>query len=247
MISIQRRDDGAAVHIVGELSTVDGSVPDFGESLGDARQIDVYIDSFGGCSSVAFPLHDILRERDATAHILNRCWSAAAIVAAGCKHIRLARGGSIMIHEVRASCFGTREKMLDKAAWLSDANERQVRIFSNRFRCSHEAVRRWLSADSIFPADGAHRLGLVDGLFDLPANVSDFGGAVQVMATPAACDESRAELLRKCLEAIGPITTNNREALLRDVRAWALLNIQQFAAPCDPASFAEVACPSLAA
>jgi ATP-dependent protease ClpP protease subunit len=227
-VNIQKRDGGAVINITGEITSFEG-VPDFAKALGDVQQIEVFIDSFGGCSSIAFPLHDVLKEREATAHILNRCWSAAAIIAAGCKNIRMARGGSFLVHEVRASCFGTREKMLQKADWLKDSNEQQVRIFSNRSGCSHELVRRWLAADTVFTAEGALRVGLVDEIFDLPAHVSDFGGALPSLEISETCDESKAALLKQCLAALGTITTANRAALVRDIQFWMFNNVQQFA------------------
>jgi hypothetical protein len=150
----------------------------------------------------------------------------------GCKRILIERRGSILLHEVRASCFGTREKMLETAAWLQDANEKQVRIICARTRCSHEVARKWLRFDKNFTAEGALNVDLADEIFDLPDKVIRFagGGAVPSQIIPRTCDESKAQLLLQCLSAVGEIETADREKLIRDIRFWALSNVKQFAA-----------------
>jgi hypothetical protein len=67
-VNIRKQDGGAVVTIAGEITPFSPQ-RDFNAELGDATSIDVYIDSYGGCSSVAFGLHEALKDRGGQSRI----------------------------------------------------------------------------------------------------------------------------------------------------------------------------------
>jgi membrane-bound ClpP family serine protease len=91
----QKHGDSARVAIFEELAESPDSLR---SDCGDAREIDLVLDTPGGSADHAFRLADFFSSRNTVATVPTRCASAGVVVLLACGRCRMLTGARLMAH-----------------------------------------------------------------------------------------------------------------------------------------------------
>ena len=110
-----------------------------------------------------------------------------------------------------------------------------VSLYQKKTRQPVSVVEEWFCSgrDFWFTAEEAVAAGLADEVFDMPP--AEEIERVRGVLKPG--EDPKRELLFDLLNALGPIRTQDRAGLMRDLEVWAVRNIfapQNFGVPLTP-------------
>ena len=122
----------------------------------------VRISSTGGDIYTALTIYNLLKEKAVTVEIVGIAASAASIIAAAGKTIRMASNGLMMLHNPSVGLFGFFNKAdLERSiAALTASTSSVIRCYSTRLK--PEAVSELLDRETWLSAQEAKAYGLVD-------------------------------------------------------------------------------------
>ncbi|HTV40976.1 MAG TPA: ATP-dependent Clp protease proteolytic subunit [Candidatus Sulfotelmatobacter sp.] len=223
--TVIRQDDGTArVSIAGEIGLVGQPVEDCIAQIGDARRVELTINSVGGDGIAAFKLFDALHGRDVTAEIFTACYSAAVIIALAARKIRIEAGAQMMIHTARSFAFGDGEELRLYADKNDNANYKLRDLILRRVK-ELALVKTWLAGgDYYFTASEAVKLGLADEVFTLPVLPAASPALVPDAVPPAQTEDEI--LFWDFLRAFGRVDVADKEKFYKRLSLWATSNVR---------------------
>ena len=107
--SVRHSNGTAHVSILDGIGVFNGGAEPLIDEIGDARDIQLSIDSSGGDSVTANKLYDAIRGRTSLA-VITRCSSAAVPIAMAAKRIVCFADAKFMIHPPRLQFLATRRR-----------------------------------------------------------------------------------------------------------------------------------------
>jgi ATP-dependent protease ClpP protease subunit len=201
---------------------------DFTRQLADSKptRIKLRIDSTGGDGFTALALIQLLRPYPTEVLVLNRCWSAALVLAVGAaNYIRATANATFLIHSPVGWAFGPAEHLFQEAEKIKTLSSSVRDLFCQRTKLSPQAVSELMSKESWPDAAQCEALGLIDEIVELPTpprreRVNGEG----VTAKPMTESE---KLFRTWISAFGEVTTTDKAALVREVQQFCATQIRE--------------------
>lgn len=199
------------------------------DELGDAQDVELLIDSPGGDTTTALGVYDLLKGRNVTTTIAGQCWSAAVIIMAASKRVRMQREASIMIHAPSDAVFGDAAFLAQRARGLEKLTGKIADIICKRTGQPAEIVACWLGKDTWFTPEQALAAGLVDEIIERPQISIPARPAQPAQAgDPAAVAPHPSEALFKTwLTAFGDVTTADKGKFMDALYQWAQVHVKQ--------------------
>lgn len=136
------------------------------KDLGNASDLNVYINSYGGSVFQGLAIFNILRRQPAriTTHIDGIAASAASVIAMAGDEIRMAANGFLMIHNAWGIAAGDGDAMRRAAHDIDLATESIAQTYASRRGGDIERIREWMAAETWFNSEQAVKAGLADGI-----------------------------------------------------------------------------------
>lgn len=138
------------------------------KGLGNASELNVFINSYGGSVFQGLAIFNILRRQPAhiTTHVDGIAASAASVIAMAGDEIRMAANGFLMIHNAWGIAAGDGDALRRAAQDVDLATESIAQTYASRRNADIDRVREWMAAETWFNAEQAVKAGLVDGIVD---------------------------------------------------------------------------------
>lgn len=134
---------------------------DFVSAIGDAANVELFIDSCGGSTDMALELADLLTSRNTTATVTGRCCSAAVPIFLAASHRMIQPEGRMMVHNPVAHTVGNVETHAMSIRGLEKLNARLIDFIASRTGQTPAVVADWLTPpDRWFDAHQAVDAGL---------------------------------------------------------------------------------------
>lgn len=212
------------------------------KALGNASEINIYINSYGGSVFQGLAIFNILRRQPAriTTHVDGIAASAASVIAMAGDEIRMAANGFLMIHNAWGIAAGDGDALRRAAKDVDLATESIAQTYASRRNGDIERIREWMAAETWFNAEQAVKAGLVDGIVDenriaafaRPAARFPFRHVPESLCN-AAEPEKVPEPLEEAAPAHTPIATPQFEKRAANLAALAMTakGIRQRSAP----------------
>lgn len=224
---VDRCEDVAYVRI-SDFIGVDGEAAECIAEIGDAKRVELSIDSHGGSALAARELVDAIRGRTPVATITGTCGSAAVLIMLAADRVRIVRKGKIMIHPPSASVFAQAPGLRSAAEELDVLTAQIVDLLAKR-TADAELVRTWFAGPDVWlDSDAAWNSGLVDEVFDPPKPKRGRHARALVESFPR--ESGNEAFFLEYLQAFGPIKCTSRAKLYRELQAYFGLNVQEIAA-----------------
>lgn len=143
-------------------------VADAVKTFGNASEIDIFINSYGGSVFQGLAIFNILRRQPAriTTHIDGIAASAASVISMAGDEIRMAANAFLMIHNAWGIAAGDGDALRRAAKDVDLATESIAQTYASRRNGDIERIREWMAAETWFNAEQAVKAGLVDGIVD---------------------------------------------------------------------------------
>ncbi|MGE3310607.1 MAG: ATP-dependent Clp protease proteolytic subunit [Limisphaerales bacterium] len=224
---IERVEDVVHAWILDDIGADGVDAKNFEEELGDARTVEVTINSSGGIARVGLDVGNVLLSRDTTCVVSERCFSAAVPILLGGRIRRAFEGASIMVHRTIASTVGDVTDHKEAARGLWSLHVALVKLFGDRTRQTHDVISGWLAeGDRYFSPGEALGFGLVDEILPrppppIPVMVPGTGAHI----APPGFSESETLLLH-VLRALGPVDTADPRRIRREIAVWLNSNLR---------------------
>jgi ATP-dependent protease ClpP protease subunit len=217
------RDNHATVNIFGEIGLFsDGKAEDLLVAIGDASEVEMFINCHGGDSRFAFDAITGLQGRKLSTYATMAYSAGCVLFAAGEKRY-ISPNASLMIHSACGAEYSTPRGLREAAARLEETNQKQIDLFTRATGQPCEVIQRLVAGDEdhYFTASEAISFGLATEILkpfpsDTAVEQNPVANLQQVEAGPTE-DE---EFLLSVLRAIGQIETRDRPRLLRNISAW---------------------------
>mgnify|MGYP001606728304 CR=1 FL=1 len=222
---ITHKNGVALVNIFGAIGVGATAEELIAELLG-ATTVELRIETPGGSGKTALKIYDALRERNTSAEIIGRCYSAGFIIVMAAKRIKCASSGRLMIHPPACFVLGNAGQLRAAADDLEKDRERCEQIISDRSGQPLETVRFWARGETYFSPEEALFHRLVDEIYTAPEVPA--APAIAANVTPGAAPVTESEeMFRAWLKAFGPITVASKREFLQDVAGWLLVNVAE--------------------
>lgn len=134
------------------------------KKLGSVKTIDMRINSEGGSVADAEAMYTHLVEHPAhvVSHVDGMAASAASFLMIAGDEIQISDAGYVMIHEARASKYGTAEEFRRLADLIDRTNDKIVGKYAARTGQDEKKIREWMSAETWFVGEEAVKHGFAD-------------------------------------------------------------------------------------
>ncbi len=224
--SINTDGDTALVNIFSDIGCHDKTSSDFLAELGEPRKVELCISSIGGDAICAVNLFHALKKLDVEVTIVDRCWSAASIIAMAGKVIRMHGDATMMVHPPAVHILGTAEQLRDDADRLDRLKEELIGVITSRTGRTEPVVRKWLGTDTWLSAKEALNAGLVDELIEPAPRIALPSGVTlpAPILTPGPTDDER--FVKDMLTGMGPFQVSDRPAFERWMTEWFSRNVK---------------------
>lgn len=142
------------------------SVIDAIAAAGDAKTLNVYINSPGGDVFEGRAIMAAIGRFDGktVAHIDSLCASAATSIALACDEVRMSDGAFFMIHNASGLVWGDKTAMRETADLLEKVEGAIVNDYTAKTEKDEEQVRAWMDAETWFTAAEAKAEGFIDSI-----------------------------------------------------------------------------------
>lgn len=142
------------------------SVIDAIAAAGDAKTLNVYINSPGGDVFEGRAIMAAIGRFDGktVAHIDSLCASAATSIALACDEVRMSDGAFFMIHNASGLVWGDKTAMRETADLLEKVEGAIVNDYTAKTGKDEEQVRAWMDAETWFTAAEAKAEGFIDSI-----------------------------------------------------------------------------------
>lgn len=135
-------------------------------SAGDAKTLNVYINSPGGDVFEGRAIMAALGrfQGKTVAHIDSLCASAATSIALACNEVRMSDGAFFMIHNASGLVWGDKSAMRETADLLEKVEGSIVNDYTAKTGKDEKQVRAWMDAETWFTASEAKAEGFIDSV-----------------------------------------------------------------------------------
>lgn len=218
---IQRDGNRAKLHLGDAIGFGCSEVSELIAELQGATEIELFVNSHGGCARTGDAVFEALKGRTPRATIVGVACSAAAMIVHAADKIIMRADAKLMLHAPSVSEFATAEGLRQTAAWLEQFTAARVDRLCDRGAKLEDACR-WLSGpDFWFTAPEALAAGLIDEIEPVPrkSRVSRLS-AVGDFPSIEAEAHAEEELLLDLLRALGTIRTADKKKLAKNLSAW---------------------------
>jgi len=173
---------------IDDLGDTAKSVVEALKGHGQAKQIDVFINSPGGNVFDAVAIYNTLVRHDAhvTVYIDGMALSAASVVAMAGDEIVIAGNALMMIHNASALIWGTADELRQQADMLDKANQTLIDTYAGTTDLEPAEIARLMADETWFTADEAVEKGFADRIAE-----------AKKVAAFAATDGRTMEMLSK--------------------------------------------------
>jgi ATP-dependent protease ClpP protease subunit len=153
--------DTLVIDLHGELGVAD--LADLERQLAVAKNVLLEIDSTGGCILSSFKLFELLADKNTTATVVHKCFSAAVFILQAAKKRRAKKCAQFMIHSGAVFIAGNAAQ-LRAAADLDDQITKVLHnVLARRTALPSAVISEWLTGgDKYFSAAEALSLHLID-------------------------------------------------------------------------------------
>lgn len=136
------------------------------DSLGQVRQLDIYIDSDGGSVSDGVGIHNILKRHPAKKRVIvdGLAASIATYVAMAGDEIVMTSNSQFMIHKAWALCAGDDEGLMAMASALKNATEIIRDAYAAKTKIPVAKIYELMKAETWMKAPQALKMGFVDSI-----------------------------------------------------------------------------------
>lgn len=175
-------------------------------SLGECDSYVIHVNSGGGSVSEGWAIAAALAQIPGKkiALVEGICASIATVIALSCDEIRIARGGSWMVHEPRWTEGGTATQLLQQAEFLSKKLSEMVALYCAKTKMGEEEMRSLLAKEKYLSATEALAFGFVDAIDERDAkleaaavasvNVENLPAPLRALVKGQAMDEKDKEI-----------------------------------------------------
>lgn len=187
------REGRATVEVFGRLGELEPATDELLPWLAGifAPRLDVRIDSEGGLAPQGLAVYTALREHPAqvTAYVDGAASSIASVVAMAADRVVMARGATMMVHDVYTEGHGSRLRMAAHRFLAEQESEQIAAIYAGRAGGEAALWRERMRAETRYSAEEAVQAGLADEVVGLAA------AQAPVRRQPASHDQLLANLL----------------------------------------------------
>ncbi len=136
------------------------------KKVGDAKQLNVFINSAGGNVFDGLAIYNTLKRHPANVivSIDGIAASIASIIAMAGDEIIMAENSFMMIHDPWTAVVGTADDMRDMAETMDKVREQLLSTYVKRSGADKETISNMMQAETWLTADEAKELGLADTL-----------------------------------------------------------------------------------
>ena len=182
----ERREEGSAEAFRREL-----------EAQPLAREIVLYVNSYGGDVKEGYGIYSLLRRHPAhkTAYVDGIAASIASVICMAADRVVMRPASVMMLHNMEMGVFGNAAALRKAADDLDSMMEGNRRIYLNKSggKCSEETLRALLDKGATLTAQEALNLGLCDAIED-----------AQPVFPPSAAQREAAQALWRVLQPAPP-------------------------------------------
>lgn len=132
--------------------------------MGNVRDVDLYLNSYGGSVFQGLAIYNVLRRNPARimVHVDGMAASAASVVAMAGDVVKMAGNAFLMIHDAWAFAIGNAAQLRKTADELDMTTGSIADTYVARTGATPQMVRDWMSAETWFNAADAVRYGFAD-------------------------------------------------------------------------------------
>lgn len=178
-VNLVQNDSAASLYIYDMISADWGvsamQVVDAIAQAGDAKTLDIYINSPGGD---VFEARAIMAAIDrfagkTVAHIDSLCASAATSIALSCDEVNMSQGALFMIHNASGMVWGDKQAMRDTADLLEKVELSIIKDYTDKTGLNDAAVISMMDAETWMTADQAKENGFIDNVVEAKAKAKN--------------------------------------------------------------------------
>lgn len=214
--------------IRGDIGAGAVGADEFLRALGNARRVQLAIDSTGGDAHAVLAIAEVLVGHEVEATITGRCFSAASFLALAAGRRVMAADARMMLHRASAAVYGSEADLNDAVRRVWGLNARLTDFLRERTGADRATVARWMTprVDTYFTAEEAMAAGLVHEI--IPAAPLPVAADIETPETAEGPRPFNAEdrFFLEVLHAFGNVRSGNPERLRRELEAWAFYNVR---------------------
>lgn len=134
------------------------------ESNGNAKALDIYVNSNGGDVFEAYAMASLIQRFSGykTCYIDGMAASAASLIPMVCDKVVMASYASILIHNMWTITCGNAKELRETADMLDDLMKSNRQLYLSRFNAGEEKLIELMDNETWLSADEAKAYGLVD-------------------------------------------------------------------------------------
>lgn len=150
------------------------------KDLKDCKEIDIYINSYGGSVFAGLAIVSMLERCTATktVYIDGIAASMGSVIAMVGDKIIMPENALMMIHKPSGCAFGNADEMRKQADMLDKAEEALCGLYMKRFNKSETELKDLLKAETWLNSDEALSYGLIDSVSDALEMVASAKGII---------------------------------------------------------------------
>jgi len=150
------------------------------KDLTDCKEIDIYINSYGGSVFAGLAIVSMLERCTATktVYIDGIAASMGSVIAMAGDKIIMPENALMMIHKPSGCAFGNADDMRKQADMLDKAEDTLCSLYMKRFNKSETELKDLLKAETWLNSDEALSYGLIDSVSDALEMVASAKGLV---------------------------------------------------------------------
>ena len=178
-VNLVKNADGASLYIYDVIGADWGvgaaQVIEAITQAGDAKTLDVYINSPGGDVFEGRAIMAALQrfEGNTIAHIDSLCASAATSIALACNEVRMSQGALFMIHNASGFAWGDKQALRDTADLLQKIELSIVKDYTDKTGKPNAEIVALMEAETWFTADEALANGFIDSVVEAKAKTKN--------------------------------------------------------------------------
>lgn len=169
-VNLVQNADGASIHIYDVISADWGvsalSVIDAVKQAGDAKTLNIYINSPGGDVFESRAIMAALGrfQGETIAHIDSLCASAATSIALSCGTVNMSQGALFMVHNASGLVWGDKTAMRETADLLQKIELSIIADYTGKTGKPDAEVMALMDAETWMTADEAKAHGFIDNV-----------------------------------------------------------------------------------
>lgn len=181
---IVAKAEGGELRIMDYVGEDESSLANVRDYLAERKgqEVQVKINTFGGDAYTGLATYNAFLEHgNVVGTIEGIAFSAGAILAMGCKTLKMQKASDFGIHRALTLAYGNSKDMKGVIEWLENIDSHQVEIFAAKTGETPEMVEKWLdgvSDGTVWTASKAIELGfcdeIVEGETARKSNVENF-------------------------------------------------------------------------